>query len=200
MIVFDCGANMGYESQEYLNKWPEATLYCIEPCLELYYNYLIKKFANDSRVKLLPIAIDKKNGFRKFNIAGQNDWGCSSLYDFAEISPLWGERPDFKVTHSYIVPTFTLKTICNIYNIDKIDYLHIDTQGNDFVVLKSLEEKIKILEAGKCEAAYLTDLYKDTDNSYISITKFLEENGFKTTIVPHAHLCECDIYFERKQQ
>ena len=196
MIVVECGSNNGNDIQLFLERWPEAIIYAIEPTIELY-SLLLKRFGTNPRVKLLPLAIDTENSFKVFNIAGQSDWGCSSLHEFGEVSPLWGDRPDFKVTHSYYVPTMTLYDLCNMYKINQIDFLHIDTQGNDFNVLKSLRDKISIVKEGNCEAAYLTDLYKNVNNSYLDIVNFLNENGFSTFVHPHAHMCECDVNFKR---
>ena len=99
-------------------------------------------------------AVDIKNSFQTFNIAGQWDWGCSSLYEFSDdIESKWPNRPDFKKTHSYTVPTITLYDFCNLYGIDKIDFLHIDAQGSDYNVLLSLKDKISIVKEGTIEVA-----------------------------------------------
>ena len=43
------------------------------------------------------------------------------------------------------VKTFTLNQICDKYNIKEIDYLKIDTEGHDLIVLQSINlEKINV--------------------------------------------------------
>lgn len=195
--IIECGANRGLDTEKLLEKWSDSIVYAIEPTQELLRDHLYPKFNNNSRVRILPFAIDVENTFKNFNIAGHYDWGCSSLYTFSEIDPIWGDRPDFKFTHSYYVPTITLWDICNIYKISVIDYLWIDTQGNDFKTLLSLKDKINNVVAGKCEVALKTELYKNTSNTIEIVKPWLEMYGFKVDITPDPVSAECDLHFYR---
>jgi len=194
-IVIEVGANQGFDTLKLAENG--ATVYAFEPTRELVPT-LWKKFKKHKNIMLLPLAIDSKNGFKKFNVAGQRDWGCSSFYEFSDdIDKKWPDRPDFKFTHSYEVPTITLFDFCKIYKIEKIDYLWIDTQGNDFNVLKSLGSKISIVKAGQCEVAGTTELYKNTGNRETVVLNWLIENGFEVS--QNNINKEVDLYFKRKQ-
>lgn len=196
--IIECGANLGIDTQRLHEQNPEANIYCFEPTVELLVNILYPKFALNDKIKIFPFAVDIKNGFSKFNIAGQADWGCSSLYEFNEnIDKKWPNRPDFKFTRSYTVPTITLFDFCNIYNINEIDYLWIDTQGNDFNVLKSLKDKINFVKSGRCEASMSVQLYKNTDNDFQTIAKWLKEKGFNVRLEPDGGGQECNIFFSK---
>ncbi len=196
--IIECGANRGTDTDHLLKKWDDSVVYAIEPTHELLYNYLYPKFKNNNRVKVFPFAVDIENGFKQFNIAGQSDWGCSSLNSFTdEIENIWMDRPDFKMTHSYYVPTITLKSFCVLYNIDVIDYLWIDTQGHDYKVLTSLGDKIEHVVAGKCEVAMNIELYKNTQNTLKIVKPWLINRGFKVEIAPDATSAECDLHFSR---
>lgn len=201
--IIECGANKGNDTFNLVNTYPgeETILYAIEPTYELVYNYLYPKFKNDPRVRICQWAIDIENTFRTFNVAskmeGAADWGCSSLHEFTDnIHELWPDRPDFEVTHRYTVPTMTLWDFCNLYGITSIDYLWIDTQGNDFNVLKSLKEKISIVKEGRCEVANTVELYKNTGNTKSNVETFLTSNGFEIETVGSSY--EADIFFKRK--
>ena len=193
-IIVEVGANQGNDTFRLAEDG--ATVYAFEPTRELVQK-LCKKFDKYHNIKLLPFAIDTENGFKKFNVAGQADWGCSSFYEFNDnLEKKWPGRPDFKFTHSYEVPTITLFDFCEMYKIEKIDYLWIDTQGNDFNVLKSLGSKIDIVKAGQCEAANTVELYKKTQNKADAVSKWLVEKGFEISRQDGKE--EVNIHFKRK--
>lgn len=195
--IIECGANRGIDTQRLLDTWADSVVYAIEPTHELLVEHLYPMFKNNPRVRVLPFAIDVENTFKAFNIAGHHDWGCSSLYEFAPQDQRWIDREDFYFTHSYYVPTITLYDLCNLYNIQVIDYLWIDTQGNDFNTLLSLKDKIKDVMAGRCEVAYNTELYKGTNNKVELVVNWLKEHGFEVQVQPDYYQAECDIHFSR---
>ena len=197
-IIIECGANLGNDTQMLHEQNPDAIIFAFEPTLELFCKNLYPKFEFNENIKIFPFAIDLNNGFRKFNVAGQADWGCSSIHEFADnIHEKWPGRTDFKITHSYLVPTITLYDFCENYGIEEIDFLWIDTQGNDFNVLKSLGEKIKNVKKGKCEVSLDVELYKNTNNKLENVKIWLEENGFKVEVHPEWHNKEADLFFYR---
>jgi FkbM family methyltransferase len=175
-----------------------AIVYAIEPTYELVSKHLYPKFQYNERVKICQWAIDVQNGFKKFNVAskmeGAADWGCSSLYEFSDdIHEKWPGRPDFEVTHSYTVPTMTLYDFCELYKIKEIDYLWIDTQGNDFNVLLSLGDKIDIVKEGRCEVAENVELYKNTNNKRSDVEDWLKSKNFNVQL--NYGLYESDLIF-----
>lgn len=194
--IIECGANLGYDTQKLHENNPDAKIFAFEPTIELFTEILYPRFKGNPNIQLYPFAIDSKNGFTKFNVAGQSDWGCSSIHEFSDdIKEKWPNRPDFKVTHSYLVPTITLFDFCKSHNIEEIDYLWIDTQGNDFNVLQSLGEKIKNVKAGKCEVSLDVELYKNTENKLNIVKPWLENQGFKVDVYAHPHNKEADLNF-----
>lgn len=198
--IIECGANNGNDTQWLLEQYQDSIIYAIEPTHELLIKHLWPKFSNNDRVKVIPFAIDIENSFKKFNInqLGHDVGGCSSLYEFNEIDPIWGNRTDFYFTHSYLVPTITLYDLCELYNIQQIDYLWIDTQGNDFNCLLSLKDKINNVISGKCEVGYNTDLYKANMNNIKYVKPWLEEHGFHVSVNPDVCRAECDLIFNKK--
>jgi len=197
-IYIEIGSNIGTDTDKFVSN--DSILYCFEPAMELAFN-LWQRYKNNDNVIVLPFAIDVESCIKKFNIAGSDDWGCSSLNVFSsDIHSKWPNRPDFKFTDSYVVPTITLYDFITLYKIDHIDYLWIDAQGHDFNVIKSLKNKISIVKEGSCEAAYNISLYDGADNNYKNITAYLELNNFTTKIeVDKSDIsAECDILFKQK--
>lgn len=194
--VFEVGMNDGRDTHSLLG--PDTILYGFEPTVELI-RHLQEKFKDDHRVQLIPLAVDVTNRFTSFNIAGWQDWGCSSLNDFTpNVSERWNNF-NFHFTNKQKVMTIRLDDFCRMYNITKIDYLHIDAQGSDFNVLKSLGNYIDIVDAGKVEVAYNVPLYDGVDNSYDSVSKWLIEKGFTfTEEYDHPeYKTEANIHFKR---
>jgi FkbM family methyltransferase len=198
--ILDVGANDGKETLERVQQG-DCIVYAFEPTWELLTQYLWPMAYNEPNLRILPFAVDTENSFKQFNIAGQGDWGCSSLYEFSDdLDKKWPGRPDFKTTHSYIVPTITLYDFCKIYNIKEVNFIEIDAQGNDFNVLKSFGDMISIVKEGVVEASENVDLYKDVNNRRDDIVKYLEENDF--VIVNETEndylRAEVNIHFKRK--
>jgi FkbM family methyltransferase len=197
-IYIEVGSNHGTDTEQFIND--NSIVYCFEPSMELSYE-LWQRYRDKDNVIIIPFAIDIESSFKKFNIAGTSNWGCSSLNDFnPKIHEEWPNRPDFMFTHSYIVPTISLYDFIEIYKIPYIDYLWIDAQGHDFNVIKSLKDKISIVREGRCEAAHSISLYDNIDNNYLNIINYLSEYGFDTTYeLDRSGIgAECDIMFKLK--
>jgi FkbM family methyltransferase len=196
-VIVEVGANYGNDTENFVNN-TNNEVWAFEPTPELI-EHLLKRFEGRDNFNLIGKAVDTEETVRTFNIAGSRDWGCSSLYEFAEdIHEKWEGRPDFQVTHTAEVETIRLDTFINQNKIQRIDYLWIDAQGNDFRVLKSLGDKIDIVVKGKCEGAYTVDLYKTQENRVEDIVAWLQSNGFVCNVVPDGVNKEADVHFVRK--
>jgi len=97
---------------------------------------------NDSRIKCYEFAISTEEGISKFNF--HRHYAYSSLHDINYdskdfISLLDNFDPGFDEIESvYEVDVMRLDTFISENNIDHIDLLKTDTQGNDLNVIKSL--------------------------------------------------------------
>ena len=89
---------------------------------------------------------------------------------------------------------FAMKTI------SKINYLHIDTQGNDLKVLLGLKNKIKIVEKGVMEAAINKKSLYQNSHTVSEAQKFLKKNNFHITKIEFLDklLKMKNIFFENK--
>lgn len=205
-ILFDVGANDGSYSISELEKNKDAICFAFEPTPYLISN--IKTKINERNLKdryhLIPYAISNFIGKTTFNIAGQSDWGCSSLLEFSDnLDITWPGRTDFKVTETIDIEVITLKYfIENIIQtkIDKINYFHCDTQGSDLNILKGMGEYIDLIEEGCVEAASSSDtqLYKN-QHTINDIRNFLIKNNFIiTSTIPNDKFNnEFNIYFKK---
>jgi len=181
MIIIEVGANQGQDTEKFLENINNV-VYSFEPIPELAFK-LWEKHGQNKNFHLITAAVDIENGWKKFNISKGGDWGCSSLHDFAPyLNTVW-QRPDFKYD-SFLANAMCIRldTFMDLFNIKEIDYIHIDAQGNDFNVLKSLGEKINVVRSGVVEVSNKVELYDVKDNHVSIVKPWLEERGYTTRV------------------
>lgn len=196
-IKFDVGANQGADTIKLAED--DSIVYAFEPTRYLIQDHLWPKSVENPNIIIVPLAVDIENGFKKFNITEKWDWGCSSLHEVSEnVEGDWKHL--FEVTDSYTVQTITLYDFCEMYKIEKIDFLWIDTQGSDLNVLKSLGDKIDFVVEGRCEASNKRPLY-NVDYSLKSIINFLTSKNFEITRIQYNDVegFEVNVYFQNKK-
>ena len=155
--------------------------------------------------KINNYAISNKNEILKFNIAVNPT--VSSLNKFSKnIDKEW---PGYRKAHcSFIkkikVKGITLEKYCTDNQIDKINYLHIDTQGSDLKVLKGLKQNINLVEQGVLEAPLNKKKALYENNHTLSeAKKFLYKHNFLIHKIEPAEKNlknEKNIYFNRKKK
>jgi FkbM family methyltransferase len=117
----------------FLEKFPQSKCIAIEP---MHWEKFEERWGNDSRVDLLKIALSDKDGSEFLFFPGQRHV-LSSFYI----------REDFKGEPLNLkeVECKKLDTLFQEYQLDKIDYLKIDTEGAEYKILlgakKLLEQK-----------------------------------------------------------
>ena len=181
-ILFDVGANNGSTSVQWAND-KNNIVYAFEPTPEMYLQIESRTNGVDNYI-LTKKAVSDYNGVATFNVAGNADWGCSSLLKFSDKSQTeWPGRTEFYVTKEIEVEVIRLDSFVKENNIDKIDYLHVDTQGSDLKVLQGLGEYLNIVSEGVIEAANKEDILYYGQCTKDECISFLENNGFIITRV-----------------
>lgn len=126
-IFFDVGANQGDYSIMLADKFPEAKIFAFEPHpknYEILGNLKIKNFFP------FELALGSTNGQLKlYDYADDDGSTNASLHEgiFNEIY--------HKGTISHVVNIETLESFTKSRNIESLDLLKIDTEGNEFQVL-----------------------------------------------------------------
>ena len=145
LVICDIGACEGEDSVRYARLFPRARVYAFEP---LPANQALVR-ANFARyavanAELVPLALSDRAGVASFNVssgrppelfAGE-DWNygnkSSSLLPPAQSGPMHGWI-EFKETIT--VPTATLDRFCAEREIHRIDFIQMDVQGAEHLVL-----------------------------------------------------------------
>lgn len=197
-IIIEVGAHGGEDTARLLDGGVNK-VFAFEPFPEMM-SIVQSKFKNIDNFYPVPMAVDFESGWSWFNIGrmGHGETGISSLHPLSERVSEWFPGVPSEFTDRVKVMKITLKDFVDRWNINKIDYLWVDAQGNDLRVLQSLGDRIDIVESGRCEASYGLGLYDGIDNSYVSISKWLESKNFEIAIVPDGAFKEADVHFRRK--
>jgi FkbM family methyltransferase len=126
-VVFDVGANIGQSSKDYLNKFPNAHIYCFEPVSDTF-RQLQNNLEGNERVDCFQLAFGSAKGSGEMVLQGESD--MFFLLDSSKES----------LTNSSVltesVNIVTVDEFCQKKGIDCISYLKIDTEGGDLEVLK----------------------------------------------------------------
>lgn len=131
--IFDVGANVGQSTEQFLRKFPNALVHCFEPT-PISYAELQQKFSNNPSVILNNIGLSDRGGQTTFTVNGASTMNRASL----------------KNDGNTLVQLSTLDEYCLTNKIQSIDYLKIDTEGNELKILDGAKitlRNVKFLEA-----------------------------------------------------
>jgi FkbM family methyltransferase len=152
LIAFDIGACEGEESIRYSRMFPRARIYSFEP-LSINLDLMRANFSKYgvTNAEVVPVALSDSAGVAKFHVStgaptekfsGENwNYGnkSSSLLPPAKGAPMhgWITFPE-EIT----VDCETLDRFCALRNISWIDFMHMDVQGGEYLVLKGGRETL----------------------------------------------------------
>ena len=162
---------------------PTPPVYIIEPVPQHF-----EKLSNSERIKSNPnfhlfddYIIGTEEGPAILNLA-EHAPELASVHHFSEeIFRSWSSRArDWRFTGTKDVKRIRLDNFIDQQNISTVNFLRIDgCQGNNFDVLKSLGDKINIVQAGLCKSNWLTSIYDGPEDEHaLNIANFLNDNGF----------------------
>ena len=200
-VRIDVGANSG-DNTEVLAEGDRYAVLAFEPVTYLF-TRLRERFRGRNNIVIFPFVVTNSLGFKIFNVATESDGGASSLFDKnAVLQDLeqYKNDPQFGSPWAYqeLVPSIRLQDIIELYSIVSIDFLHIDAQGSDLDVFKSLGPQVSRVKAGRMEVSYNLELYKGTNNRYSDAKEFLETCGYTVEIeYMHQNETEADLKFYR---
>lgn len=164
-LILDVGANTGKDGIHLAQSNPSLHVIAFEPTPQLI--QLIQDQIKQLGLKnysLVTSAVGSFDGKATFNIAGQGDWGCSSLNTFSEnLDATWPGRTDFKVTEKIDVSVTRLDTFLDHIDFESIAYMHCDTQGSDLDVLRGMGGYRENVQRGciECATSRSVALYKN---------------------------------------
>jgi FkbM family methyltransferase len=201
--VLDVGANNGSWGLDIAKRHPHIQVFGFEPTPQLVETIRGKvRDLGITNYEVVPVAVSDQAGTVRFNVAGQADWGCSSLLPFNEgLDKTWPGRTDFKVTDVIDVECIRLDTFVEARGISSIEFLHVDTQGTDLKVMASLGDFLRLVKRGEIETSTsrFVSLYKG-QHTLEDVVLFFLKHGFEIEkLTPNdVHFNEANVLFRRR--
>lgn len=170
-IVFDIGACEAEDSIRYSFLFPHSTIHAFEPHKDNVRlgQEFIKKY-NRTNIILTNIALSKENGTADFFLSegkpkeatDQTNWdyGNKSSSLLPPSDELKVHTPWLKFNHKISVNTLRLDTYATQHSIEEIDFIHMDVQGAELMVLEGAGDFIKKIKLIWMEVEAV-ELYKN---------------------------------------
>ena len=173
-VIIEAGACDGEDTVIMSNMFPNGMIYSFEPVPALYQKAL-RKVKNKKNVKLYNMALSDNNGEQIMNVAFEYGINCgsSSLLN-PKLHLEYYKRITFD--EKINVKTVILDDFVKNENINKIDYMWLDMQGYESIVLKNSPNVLKMANFIHTET-HNTESYEGNmlTPEYVD---FLEKNGF----------------------
>lgn len=129
-VLLDVGANVGNYTRSLVERFPKSRIYSFEP-VPATYSALVSNI-KAGNVQCVPVGLSESVGTATmYDYGGQPGSEHSSLY--AEVLT---ELHHASKVKSFEIKLETLDGFCRGAGIDRIDFLKIDTEGNELAVLK----------------------------------------------------------------
>jgi FkbM family methyltransferase len=207
MVVLDVGSFNGDDGLAWYTKGYNVIAF--EPKRDLYESLAAKMQHLATRTPYFHVvnkAVSLTDGEVDFHLCAAG--GASSILPFKsdpELDKHWTPRRtdmrysgvSYKVSSTRLDPFLEEAGLAN----EPIEYLHVDAQGVDLDVLKSLGRYIANVQAGVVETCYQLDkaIYATQTDDVQGVWKWLTEQGFTVDrIQPNDDTkCECNVYFRK---
>lgn len=159
LTIFDIGACEGLSSIRYLSIFPESTAYAFEPIPNNFKTVQknITKF-KAKNLNAFQLGLSSKKGEATFYVSSGNPEGKTTPSDnstsFGNKSSSLFKPGKTKEVHTWLkfneeitIQTETLENFCTAHKIDAIDFIHMDVQGAELMVLQGANNMINNINA-----------------------------------------------------
>ena len=185
LIIFEIGACEGEDSIKYSRLFPNSKIFSFEPLPEniklIHNNFLRYGIKNASCYNK---ALSSKNGTAEFYVSsGRPEGAIESDWDYGNKSSSLLPPANHMKMVNFIqfnrkieIETITLKSFCEANTISAIDFIHMDVQGAEMLVLEGAGDFLSSIKAIWLEVSKI-DFYKNQP-LVDDIKKFMKENKF----------------------
>ena len=201
-VIFDVGAYVGDTINKFNSSFPESYIHAFEPYDESF-SFLKNRFQKTDKILLNNVALGDR-ALKNTKMYITQNKGSSSLLQPAKGANEYWEGNPLSTEKEVKVETITIDKYCQQYNIESIDILKIDVQGNELKVLQGAKRMLK----EKRVKLIFTEIsiapnYKE-QSEIDEVIKLLRENEYKIfNFFKMKHkagkLIECDVLFYVKK-
>jgi FkbM family methyltransferase len=151
----------------FLKLYPNARGYGVDP---IHWQSYEKKWCANENVSIIKKALSDKNSVQNFYVPQAH--ALSSLID-REVFHTWGED---KLLQKVEVECVTLDSLVNEFEIDTIDYLKLDTEGGELLILKGSQN---LLNNGKINLIQMEwGCWSDINMSIEKMDEYLSQYNY----------------------
>jgi FkbM family methyltransferase len=169
LTFFDVGSNSGSFIETCLSKFDDSKIYAFEPHPFLS-NYLTERYKNHKDINVYDYCVLDRNGICSINIPSIS-LAISSIVDREIFNEIRKNQEVYKIEKRSI----RIDTFCQDNSIEKIDFIKIDVEGAEFMVINGC---LSMLESGKIISGQFEVGIEESRYSTTDITKLLEKNGY----------------------
>jgi len=195
-VIFDIGSDVGNTVQLYKSIFKNPIIHCFEPN-PYSFQMLKNRFRTDYDVICNNVAIGGKIANLPFFIRKMDS--KSGLFKLKQDISHWKKSPLFDIREEILSSVQTIDAYCNQNNIDFIDFLKIDTEGNSVGVLKGSNQLIANKKISVIQTEVLMDLYNS--ETIYEIEKILSPNRYNLFTIfgmgfwPSGKIRGCNLIF-----
>jgi FkbM family methyltransferase len=185
LIIFDIGACEGESSIRYSRLFPKSIIYTFEP-LPNNYDIVLKNILDYKCQNIIPqnICLSNKIGKTIFYVSsGKPENTDNSDWNYGNKSSSLLKPEKTKEVHKWLefneeieLQTITLKQFCSENEINTIDFIHMDVQGAELLVLEGAKDLINNINLIWLEVEAV-ELYKGQPLKN-DVEKFMLQNNF----------------------
>jgi FkbM family methyltransferase len=174
-VWIDVGAHLGQITLDAALNNPRLLVFAFEP------NWALARqiMARAANFVVLPMAVSDRDGIAEFFISSSD--GSSSLVRMEESGLSHWRELDLTVQSTALVPTIRLDTFMRLCDLARIDYLKVDAEGTDLMVVQSAGNRLEDIGEIKLEVDVAPDRLYQGAPSRAHVVDFMLSRGFKLT-------------------
>ena len=197
-LIFDVGAYVGDTIEQFKLSFPESYIHAFEPFDESF-SFLKNRFQKTDKIFLNNKALGDCSLLNKKMYITQNKGSSSLLQPAKGANEFWEGNP-LLTQEEVKVEITTIDSYCQQNNIESIDILKIDVQGNELKVLKGAKRMLKETRVKVIFTEISIAPNYEAQSEIDEVIKFLRENEYKIfNFFKMKHkegkLIECDVLF-----
>jgi len=175
-IIVEAGAFDGRDTQNMAQTWPQSIIHTFEPVPQLF-TIVQKNTRRYDNVDCYFYALNNQNGSSLFYVSEKaTKPGMPSQAGSLRAPKERLNYSSIYFPYTITVPTITLDTWAQEYQIDHIDLLWLDVQGHELTVLQAGQHILQTVSVILTEVGFFEN-YVGQPN-YTDLKNWLESNGF----------------------
>lgn len=198
-VIIEAGAHNGRDTVQMAKIWPKATIYAFEPHPK-YFQILKNSIFDFDNVHCFEIALSNVVGRAKFYISDEelHSGSSSLLLPRLEILNRYWPAMRFADKDRVFVNTVTLDVWAKENQVKNIDFMWLDMQGAELMILKASPQIMKTVKFIYTEVSFIGGY--ESSPFYSEVCEWFKDQGFHVAWERSFHYgAEGDVFFVREE-